>query len=53
MVLAGGQPASALTKGPHTCGVRMFQYQLQISSLDAATQLWRLRGFHRSVLGPI
>lgn len=25
----------------------------QISSLDTATQLWRLRGFHGSVLAPI
>lgn len=48
-----GELAGALTQGPQTFGSRTFQYQLQFSSLAAATQLWRLRGFIRSVPGLI
>lgn len=48
-----GELAGALTQGPQTFGSRTFHYQLQFSSLAAATQLWRLRGFPRNVPGPI
>lgn len=42
----------ALSKGPHTCGVRMFQYQSQLSSLGEAAWLGRLAGFPKSVPEP-